>query len=705
LTAIAIGWDKLPILLDHDTSVSSNHIRLQNTRWKSTVLSRLASINLGTREWHHPRFLNDALAEEKEAWLVSLLSSPNADEVIDTEAYLVVLRALADNRDLPDAHLRAERWLSKLEYHVERLQHDNPSSLTNNGAHSSPDELDYSVFEGLQYERCILTPECYQRVIEAWASVRKGDPVIAITRAERWLRKLIESSSPTLQPTTACFNAFLDVCSKGRAYKGAVSGKKEEMVRAHAKKAEETLKYMIADRKKRGNSSLIAPDTDSFNFVIRAWTRCRRSLDIADRSLHALRSLERYQTSIDRNVGPDEKSYAMVMDAIAVCAKLRIRGIQNKRNLWRDESMNGIGEIKLLNKILRFMREKSASGECGVRPNTHCMNALIAAWANLSGRIHPYAAEEAERVLRYMISQVDQGVDEVAPDAVTYLLLLRAWRNSNKPIRGDRVNWLLEKQWQDFEFEGNSNLQPTASSYNTVIRVWADLRQPEKAEKVLIELIKKSNELGAANLKPDANSFTYIIKAWVKLAEMGNKEALENAARWLNFFTKREREDFNFTTPIEVYTLILGAARRCASRYPETLDIAVDTFDKLRESHHMLHCLHYSRLLQVGILALSRPENDGVRTAFLEQIYRDCCDDGLISEPFLRALANGPVFPDGWTVQESTRITAEMFPTWPLPASWTRNVKPHNLLPSQKHLFRKTLGVFPHGCDPYEVHL
>lgn len=147
--------------------------------------------------------LNRTSLEEKEEWLSSLIVSPSAD----AESFLVVLRELA-TCDRPDAPYRAERWLRQLEQ-------INPEAVNS---------------------------ECYLCLIEAWSRASQVNPAVAVNRAERWLMKHIDSPIERLRPTTASFNAFLDVCSKGRALK---QSKEKDYVRRLAEKAEGTLRYMI----------------------------------------------------------------------------------------------------------------------------------------------------------------------------------------------------------------------------------------------------------------------------------------------------------------------------------------------------------------------------------------------------------------------------------------------------------------------------
>lgn len=524
------------------------------------------------------------------------------------------------------------------------------------------------------------------------------DPAIVVTRAERWLTKNLDDPLQELRPNTACFNAFLNACSKGRAYKGS---HRKSLIRQHALKAERTLKYMIEDRKKQGSISTIAPNTESFNYVIRAWTRCRRSNDVADRAMGALSLLENYQESVDHEVGPDSKSYAMVMDSIAVRAKLKVKRIRSQKDFWDDPAKNGLNEIKLLNDIIEYMREKSHAGAKQMTPNTHTMNTIIAAWAHLS-LIHSNATSEAEKILRQMISMKDKGVDEIEPDTYTYQVVMRAWKNSHNPMRGKRVAYWLNKQWKDFDFEGRPGLQPNTTSYNLVIRVWSDLGDAKQAERLLSELIHLSKRMDLAKIAPNSESYALVIRAWLVVAERGSREALITAFRWLKTLAEKERENDSALSQIEFYTAILGAARKCASQCPDVLDVAVETFDMLRSSHHKLDCIHYSRLLQAGILALSKPEDNEVRTAFIKQVVQECCEDGLVSSALLSALANGPVYYDGYTIEESLRMLFLLFPDWPLPQSWTRNIRQSEQIPKRSDATRTIFNLSRHGIDPYK---
>ena len=174
------------------------------------------------------------------------------------------------------------------------------------------------------------------------------------------------------------------------------------------------------------------------------------------------------------------------------------------------------------------------------------------------------------------------------------------------------------------------------------------------------------------------------------------------AAEWLQSLVKRESTaDPALVSSVDMFTSILGAARKCASS--DVLEMAEQVFDQLRASHHTVEPIHYSRLLQVGLLAMSHPEKTDARTSFVRKVMQECKEAGLVSSLLVQALANGPVYVDGWTVAESKESVLELFPDWPLPPSWTRNVRQLDLLPKRIDFYRapdKRRTVL-HGVDPF----
>lgn len=471
-------------------------------------------------------------------------------------------------------------------------------------------------------------------------------------------------------------------------------------MREHALKAENVVRFMIEMRRKEGPECRMAPNTETFNLLLRGWTRCRKSMDIADRTMDAFALFEKYQLSVDPMVQPNEKSYSMAMDSICVRAKLKVNHIRSPlgKACRNNPSLNGLQEIQLLTNMIKVLHEKLKAGDQCIRPTTVTYNILLSCWAN-SAFIMEHAPAEAERILREMTLFKEQGIDGIEPDHKSYLMVMRAWANSDKPNRGHRTTWLLSKQWSDFHFTGNEQLRPTVDSYNTVMRVWISLMEPLEAEKLLAELVQHSDCEPNAKLSPNSESFSLVIRAWLAVAEIGSEAALLTAAKWIFLLEEREKAENGILSSVELYSLFFSAAKRCAKSSIKILDVTMEVFEKLRSSRHALDCLHFSRLLQVGFVVLSKEEANQVRSSFIEHVIKDCKEAGLISSPILQAIANGPIYPTGWTAEESVRMVAEHFPQWPLPPAWTRNVKPESMLPKESDRWRRTFTFSYHGPD------
>ena len=680
------------------TTATGTTTKISTMKATASALQTASDTTSSLLELHLP---TAASLEEKERWLQAQLSTfsdsattdPN-EITVTREHFVLVLQDLANQAStVPGCAVRAERWLGRLERlaaavaekynnHYNENHDDSNTDAALSSSSSSSSSLPVSV------QALMPDATCYRLVIQAWADSNGEDPNIVVTRARRWLMKHVDSPNVDQRPDTESFNAFLNAVSKGRAHKGA---RAHSAVIEHAKLAQETLQSMVEDRKALGQVSRIAPDIDSFNYVIRAWTRCRRASEIADRTMEAMRSLEEYQKEYDSSVRPNTKSYGMVLDSLSCRASQKVRHCKDVQN----SSLNGLDELDMIENVIQLMHQRG--GE--IAPTTYIYNIWITAWAHLA-RIHPQkATAAAERLLRVMIRHADQGDDSLRPDAKSYLLVMRAWRNTKLSHRASRAAWWLDTQWRAFEFDGHC--RPTTESYNMVIRMLAESGATEKAEQYFIAMEENDHDV-----RRDSESFAYIIRAWISAAEESSDiRPLQRAVHWLDVAAELESQESStgVKTSTEAYCSILGAARKCAPKFPwESVKLAADVFNKMEKSHHVVGPLEYTRLLQVGILSLSRAEQNSARTTFIEQLVEVCSDAGLVSGPLVRAVSNSPIYYDGWTLEESQRMTTKLFGEWPLPRSWSRNVNQKGYAPEPNDLRRtRFYELSSHDEDPY----
>jgi hypothetical protein len=613
-------------------------------------------------EWHSPSFMEDASTEEKETWLSSLIQ--NDDERLDSHAFLVVLKDLARSNQSGSPQ-RAEEWMRRIDAVAARHPRE---------------------------QRLQPTVECYNQVIRSWANTGEDASISAI-RAERWLSKLGNDAN------TESYNAFLDSCSAGRGGRRSYA-----TARKRALKAQETLDYMIQQYEQLGADSPVIPNTESFNHVIRAFTRIRDDATVAHQVMIILKQMTEYQRKDPENspIKPNTKSYTMTLDAFAIAARSKATNClrSGSEEDCQDPTKNGLQEIKTMQELLAYMHKLHESGGLDyAMPNTVTYNVLITAWARVSGPLHPNAPLEAEKVLRKMISLREDVHFAVAPDADSYTKVILAWTNLGRDTAGKRAQFWLNKLYEEYEMTNDDRLRPTVGAYNAVIKAWSKLGQPENAEMLLVDLIQNEKSEKIPFLKANSESFSVVIYAWLKMdaneladcTQLG--ERCRRAAKWLNELIWREENGYSVSSTPDLFDNLLKTATKCKNPDPDILDFSISILEQYRASRHRVDSYAYVYLLQIGLNTLGTAEYDDTRFDFLEQLFHDCCDDGLLSNVFVRELANGPVYYDGWTRSESARVVKEFFPEWPLPREWYRNLNHEYYVPTYEDSKRRHFEI------------
>eukprot|EP00536_Pseudo-nitzschia_multiseries_P009682 jgi/Psemu1/306755/fgenesh1_kg.278_\ len=457
---------------------------------------------------------------------------------------------------------------------------------------------------------------------------------------------------------------------------------------------------------------LIRPNTDTFNFAIRGWTRCKHEPFMHERVLSILRLMESYQREnptafiVDRDAPrPNTKSYSMAMDALISEAKRKARHHNNqmlrrkKRGYQHQEEsqnshLNGRDEINEATSILKYLHDLHDAGVEGVVPHRVPYNILITGWAALAsfsqhrrnhGPTNNNHDEEfkAEEILRTMISHRENGFIEASPDVVSYERVMLAWANSGHPNAGKRALWWLKQLWKDFELypdstsqsSHKSSLLPTVNTYNIVMKALAWTDGALAAENVLLDLGEKYRDsTDHHGLCPNSESFAIVVRAWLESAKQARNvderiASIRRAYDWLSSLRGIENEN-NLSTSPELFIGLLAVSKTCAKQRPQVLDLAMQIFEDFRRSRHRLDFISYATLLQVGLRAHSEG-NGELREIFVEKLFAECCDDGLVSNIFIRTLVDDPSI-------ECKNLVDRSLQDWPLPSYWSRNLKNEN---------------------------
>jgi len=633
------------------------------------------------QQWHVPTFMAEESPETREKWLEGLLASDRTSSGVhvDAEAYLVAIEGWSKSRHKAAAR-RAEDLLIRLERHFE---------------------------ESEEFESLRPRVEHYNAVIGAWAGSQED---VSIVRAERWLNKL-RGQETCLCPNTDSYNRFLDACSKGH-------GKRNDVLKNNAIKAEQVLKEMMALPERSGDD-LVAPNTESFNYVIRAWTRCRQDMSMAEKVMEILRLMELYQrTGEDGAVKANTISYCMAIDAFGTVAGLKcqrsLRALQKKRN--RVDRNNPGGNATSLDNtagcaaedlgkaesILRYMHDLSEAGDINVSPTTDAYNTYIAAFARTANEFNPKAPLAAEGVLRKMIAFRDEGLLYIQPDQRSYVQVMRAWGKARRSNSGERAEWWLRNMWTEYEQTGNEKVRPNVGAYLAVMEAYFHQANVTKLESLLLELlehecgsdIQGTDNNGNEPLVANTAAFTFVIRGWLKHEDQLDMDDMgagcEKALGWLDKLMDREDQGLTHAaTSPELYTGIIKTAKEAALSVKTTkvskrvLKTALEAFTEFRSSRHAVEPNAYAWIMQIGLKALSSPADDMARVRLIQHLSKACCEDGYVSKNFVNALSNGPIWVEGWTAEESEIMTKEIFGDWPMPKSWSRNISRSGDIPKR----------------------
>ena len=498
-----------------DASLSRVHRRAINRpEWAETSLRSISNIS-GKHDqklWHSPSFMKECSPDEIEQWLLLFLKS-NAEQNrgddhtqsnIDSIAYLRVLDAYAKSK-IGGAPQKAEYWIGQLEQHYAQAAKSCLRSIStfnesdNNDAHSfgtnintaSLDEknLNKSPFAALIASRPLRnrdyvqqstetqnvlvsqsrsmsfarnlqpTVDCYNAVIEAWGN---NTDEISVVRSRRWLSKLEEgidcpfpSNHPLyfeLHPDAKSYDLYLHSCSRG-------IGRQLKLHRQRAEEAEKLLRFRVS----HDAPLMIRPSTASYNYVIRAWTRCRKEMCVAEKVMHLVREMEaiqrdNMQSSKTRNksehdlwkqhIRPNTKTYTMAIDSWVVVAGLKAQlwysnqlELQNvykqisvnqqvdklkfrKKSLF-DRRCNNFGddgsvEMENAASILKYISTLEGVGRDDVKATVVGYNTLLSGWARLSNEMRPEIALKSEAILREMMELFENGNEHAAPDVVSF---------------------------------------------------------------------------------------------------------------------------------------------------------------------------------------------------------------------------------------------------------------------------------------------
>ncbi|KAL7482440.1 hypothetical protein ACHAW6_008115 [Cyclotella cf. meneghiniana] len=554
------------------------------------------------KPWHDPSFMKHCPPETVEAWLVSLLdrrrdgtranrvAAAIDDEDVDSTAYLRVLEAYARGDKSGGAPQKAEYWIGRLERHYARVvqlyidkygtdgwerngtggekKEDGTSSSSSSSDLRNIRDKAMTAVRNLQ-----PTVSCYNAVIRAWS---EDSDAISVVRSRRWLTKLEQHRSNNqqsfhehhplhhaLRPDAQSYDNYLHSCSRG-------TGRNPALHRRRAQEAESILHYRMSP----DAPSSIRPTVESFNYVVRAWTRCRTDRTAAERVMEWVRTMEGIRRDVvrreterrderrdgtppredddewKRSIAPDAKTYAMAVDAWVVAAGIEAeqwyserrsldndyRQLENNRRRASSKSSSlspmedrqsflerrsvrgdGTDEMERAASLLRYMMALEEAGVDDVRATVVGYNTLLSGWAKLANPLRPDVPLKSEEILREMMESYENGNRNAAPDVLSFNAVIKAWGRTKRPNSASRCEWWLRKMIQASArttthepHETASVPEPNVQTYNLVMEAWLQLGDAARVQDLLMEMDVSDT------VSPNSESFSKVIRAWLQ---------------------------------------------------------------------------------------------------------------------------------------------------------------------------------------------
>lgn len=533
-----------------------------------------------------------------------------------------------------------------------------------------------------EYPLAYLTPDqaCYNAVITGWARSSNHDACSQIEALLDRMDALHERTGDSrFEPDTRSF---------------------QMLITAYAKAAQQR-------REKTGNQA-------SLQAAIQAESVLRVMVARYD---EARRRISRESSSADEafahhvNVEPDVMVYNAVLSAFANSASLE--GAQRAESiLFRmlGEARNDLGDFPLIDGIMPNIITfntvinavaKSGDSEAGSRaeklldvmkslelsPNTVTFNALMNAWSRSNA---PDAVERIDSIFRVMI---EEG-GEVRPNVISFSTAIFAVGRSEDDDGALRAEQLLNQMETMYAESNDKSLRPNKACYDGVIFAWLNrsgnkkqydgLYAAERAEAILLRM----KDVGC--LTPMLKQYNRVLNAWCKhesvdASEIPNKverarALVQEMSSNANDGSKRER-----VAPAEPdvfsYNYVIATCASCANqgaeRRREAFFSALETYNRLCECNEC-HPNNHTYRMMFDVCANLLPKSSNAQVELMEKLFRECCEDGLLSNDILRTLRKYLPQSTMQKILGPDVVVEERKPIYPsdLPREWSRNFGP-----------------------------
>lgn len=423
---------------------------------------------------------------------------------------------------------------------------------------------------------CVLA--CHAR-----SASRGGDGAVAAPRAEKVLRFMIDEQSRGrghIRTDTVAFTTVVDAWSKVGGVKAA-----------------ERAEALVNEMEQLGETECeVTPSIIAYNALMRAWAKSGTN----DAPQRVLKVLERAKAG---GLDLDTSSYNAILLAYA--------------------KSDAEDSLERSNEILRTMETESSGTDqdatkmcTSETKHSVCRPDVNSYAAYLDCVRHKYSASggTTDDLLREAESVVHSRMPAhgVPWNETVLRILMEVYAHSRRDDAPSEAIKLLGRMEDRLRDNDNDNygvcLRPTTATYNVALSALSRSRRPGRhteAWRVLQRMGQASSDSGPDAARPDVNTYNLVLNCCA--------------------FAPGDPADKRDSVQVAMDTL-----EQMQQQKPTMISVAQDTIATVS-------CDQYTYATLLKVFGTNLPKGEE-RSSLVEQAFRQCCAEGLVSKPVLIAL-------------------------------------------------------------------
>jgi hypothetical protein len=390
----------------------------------------------------------------------------------------------------------------------------------------------------------------------------------------------------------------------------------------------------------------VLPNVKSYNNIINAWchTETEDAPERAEFILKALLLRRSKHSMEDRDIitshplvstiRPDIVTFNLVLNAWAKSCQLQSG--ERAERLLNFMTNHASGE----NKFIPINHMKVSMNDLDIEPDVISYNSTMNAWSKCG---HENAVYRAENVLNRLIDEYKK-TGKVVPNSISFSTPMQAWSKTCDPDCGERAEALFNKLVELYQETGDESLKPTQSCYASLVAAYCNqaiiTSQMQPFEKAIDALDRLQNEGGH---KPKTSYYNMLLSVPSKMnGDESIKFNIAIKAKSILFEMQSESDGRFIPRPdISSFNNVIRGFQNYEDerRKREALFSVLDTFNMLCEySSCEPNYQTYIQLLKAIQLCLEDDTRD--RAILCEEIFRKCCESGLLTNAVLKIVEN-----------------------------------------------------------------